>query len=217
MFPIKDHNPSHKTPIITYSIIIICIWLWFYEISLGSDLDIFFESWALQPAEIVAGTSLLTLLSSMFLHGGWMHIIWNMLFLYIFWDNLEARMGHIKFALFYVISGLFASFLQIITDVSSMIPNIGASWAIAWVMGWYLLLYPKARVDSIIFLGYYIKKITLPAYLMLGYWFGMQLFSWVWSLAAASGVWGVAYWAHIWGFVVGLLLVLPYYKKKKQY
>ena len=215
MFPIKDHNPSHKTPIVTYSIIIICIIAWLYEVSLWSNLDTFFQDWALQPAEIVAGTSLLTLITSMFLHGGWMHIIWNMLFLYIFGDNLEAKMGHIKYLLFYLASWIWASVFQIFSDPSSMIPNIGASGAIAWVMGWYLLIYPKARVDAVVFLVYYIRKITLPAYLMLGYWFGMQVFSWVGSLAASGWGWWVAYWAHVWWFVVGAILILPYMRKKR--
>lgn len=127
MFPIKDHNPSHKTPVVTYIIIMLCSLAWFYELSLGTELEVFFDTWALQPAEIVAGTSLITLISCMFLHGGWMHIIGNMLFLYIFGDNLEAKMGKIKFILFYLISGLTASTLQIYADPTSMIPNIGAS------------------------------------------------------------------------------------------
>lgn len=124
MFPIKDHNPSHKTPVVTYTIITLCALAWFYEVSLGDDLQSFFESWALQPAEIVAGTSLITLITCMFLHGSWMHIIGNMLFLYIFGDNLEARMGKIKFILFYLISGLTASALQIYADPTSTIPNV---------------------------------------------------------------------------------------------
>lgn len=124
MFPIKDHNPSHKIPIVTYIIIILCSITWFYELSLGSELDTFFQIWALQPAEIVAGQSLLTLITCMFLHGGWMHIIGNMLFLYIFGDNLEAKMGKVKFILFYIISGLVASALQIYADPTSLIPNV---------------------------------------------------------------------------------------------
>jgi len=214
MFPIKDHNPSGKFPYITYSIIIICIGLWFYELSLGEDLNVFFESWALQPAEIVAGTSFITLISCMFLHGGWIHIIGNMLFLFIFWDNLESRMWHVKYLLFYLVSWFWASALQIYFEPSSMVPNIWASWAIAGVMVWYLLLYPKARIDSVVFVVYYIRKITLPAYLMLGYWFGLQLFSGVWNIST-TGEWWVAYWAHVGGFIVGAILILPYIKKRR--
>lgn len=209
MFPIKDHNPSHKTPVVTYTLIVLCSIAWLYELSLWSWLEAFFEEWALQPAEIVKQESLITLFSSMFLHGGWMHIIWNMLFLYIFWDNLEARMGRFTFILFYVFSWLIASALQILADPTSMIPNIGASGAIAWVMGGYLLLYPKAKVDTIIMMWIYMRKITLPAFFMLGYWFALQFFSWVWTIWQAS-TWGVAFWAHVWGFVAGLLLVIPY-------
>jgi len=209
MFPIKDHNPSHKFPFITYGIIILCSILWLYEFSLGSSIEEFFEIWSLQPREIVAGTSLFTLFSSMFLHGGWMHIIWNMLFLYIFWDNLEARMWHVKFLIFYLVSWLVASFLQIYSDPTSMIPNIWASGAIAWVMWWYLFLYPKAHVDTVIFLWVYIRKITLPAFLMLWYWFATQVLSWTASIGQAN-VWWVAYWAHVGWFVAGLVLVIPY-------
>ena len=209
MFPIKDHNPSHKFPIVTYTIIFICSVLWLYEFSLGDWIEAFFEIWALQPKEIVAGTALFTLFSSMFLHGWWMHIIWNMLFLYIFWDNLEARMWHIKFIIFYLVSWLVASALQIFSDPTSMIPNIGASGAIAWVMGGYLFLYPKARVDTVVFLWVYIRKITLPAFLMLGYWFATQVLSGTASIGQAN-VWWVAYWAHIGWFVAGLIFVIPY-------
>ena len=187
----------------------LCSLAWFYELSLGTELEVFFDTWALQPAEIVAGTSLITLISCMFLHGGWMHIIGNMLFLYIFGDNLEAKMGKIKFILFYLISGLTASTLQIYADPTSMIPNIGASWAIAGVMGWYLLLYPKARVDTVIFLGTFMRKITLPANFMLGYWFATQVFSGTASIWQLS-TWGVAYGAHVGGFVAWVLFVLPY-------
>ena len=209
MFPIKDHNPSHKTPIVTYIIIVLCALAWFYEVSLGDGLQTFFESWALQPAEIVAGQSLITLITCMFLHGSWMHIIGNMLFLYIFGDNLEARMWKIKFILFYLVSGLTASALQIYSDPTSLIPNVGASWAIAGVMGGYLLLYPKAQVDTIIFMGAFFKKVSLPAFFMLGYWFATQVFSGtatIWQLST----WGVAYWAHVWGFVAWVLFVIPY-------
>ena len=209
MFPIKDHNPSHSTPFMSYTLILICSLVWLYEVSLGNWLNDFFQSWALQPAEIVAGTSLITLITCMFLHGGWMHIIGNMLFLYIFWDNLEAKMWHLKFLLFYLISWIIASALQIYADPTSMIPNVWASGAIAGVMGWYLLLYPKARVDTIIFMWAIFKKITLPAYFMLGYWFATQVFSGTASLWQLS-TWGVAYWAHVWGFVAGVLFVLPY-------
>lgn len=220
MFPIKDHNPSYKTPIITYIIIMLCSAAWLYELSLWNSLDAFFQEWALQPAEIIAWESIHTLFTSMFLHGGWMHIIWNMLFLYIFWDNLEARMGHFKFILFYLLSWLVASALQIYSDPTSLIPNIGASGAIAWVMWGYLLLYPKAKVDTIIMLWVAMKKITLPAFFMLGYWFATQVFSWVWTIWDVS-TWGVAFWAHVWGFVAWLILVIPYKfsstsKKKKK-
>lgn len=213
MFPYKDHNPSHRTPYVTYAIILICSIVWIYELGLGAWLDAFFQKWALTPAQIVSGEWLLTLITSMFLHGGWMHIIGNMLFLYIFGDNLEAKMGHTKFLIFYLLCWFLASAGQIITDTSSVIPNLGASGAIAGVMGGYLLLYPNARVDSVVFLGYYIRKVTLPAFLMLGYWFALQIFSWVGSYWAEG--WWVAHWAHVGGFVAGTILILPYFFQKK--
>lgn len=118
-------------------------------------------------------------------------------------------MGHVKFVLFYLVSGLIASALQIYSDPTSIIPNIGASGAIAWVMWWYLLLYPKAKVDTIIMMGIYMRKISLPAFFMLGYWFFTQVFSWVGTIGQASTGW-VAFWAHVWGFVAGVIFVIPY-------
>lgn len=214
MFPYKDHNPSYKTPYITYILIGVCCIVWLYELSLGTRLDDFFQIWALQATEIIKRESLFTLITSMFLHGSWMHIIWNMLFLYIFGDNLEAKMWHLKFLVFYLFCWLCASWAQIYSDIYSTIPNLWASWAIAGVMGWYLLLYPKARIDSVVFLWYYIRKVTLPAFLMLGYWFALQVFSGVWS--AGSEWWGVAYWAHVWWFVAGVIWILPYYQFRKK-
>ncbi len=214
MFPIRDHNPSTRFPIVTYTLIGICCAVWIYEVSLGMSLDHFFDAYALTPAEVSSGTDLYTLITSMFMHGGWMHIIGNMLFLKIFGDNLEDRMGHIKFLLFYLITGLIASAAHIYTDASSVIPTVGASGAIAGVMGAYLLLYPKARIDMFIPLGGF-RLIPMPAVAMLGYWFVAQLFSGVGSLAMSAGDGGgVAYWAHIGGFLAGVLFILPWRKKR---
>jgi len=209
MFPIRDHNPSKGIPIITYGLmaINIIVFLLYFPNATEQSLWSFFQVYALQPAEIVAGESLLTLLTAMFLHGGWMHLGGNMLFLYIFGDNLEYRMGKIKYLLFYLISGLAASYAQIFADPTSMIPNVGASGAIAGVMGGYLLLFPKAKVDVFM----YMRITTVPAFMMLGYWFILQVISGTASFGGDGG--GVAYWAHAGGFVAGLAMAMFFRKK----
>ncbi len=212
MFPIHDHNPSGKFPLITYALIAINIVVFLFTAgeSEGRLMSIY-DSFAVVPAEIIRGIDLTTLFTSMFLHGGFMHLFGNMLFLYIFGDNLEARMGKAKFIAFYLISGLAASGLQIMTNPESTIPNIGASGAIAGIMGGYLWLYPSAKVDMLLIAGT-IRKITMPAFTMLGYWFLIQLVSGTASFGAEGG--GVAYWAHAGGFIAGFLMVLPLKKKK---
>ncbi len=209
MLPIRDHNPSKGVPIVTYGIIAVNIIVFFsyFPTATPESLWDFFQIYALQPAEISQGESLLTLISSMFLHGGWMHLGGNMLFLYIFGDNLEARMGKIKFLLFYLVSGFAASYAQIFADPTSMIPNVGASGAIAGVMGGYLLLFPKAKVDVFM----YMRIQTVPAFMMLGYWFILQVISGTASFGGDGG--GVAYWAHAGGFVAGLVMAIFFRKK----
>ncbi len=144
----------------------------------------------------------LTLITCMFLHGGWMHLLGNMLFLYIFGDNVEDRLGHVGYVVFYLVSGVLSGLAHLLTDPSSVVPTIGASGAIAGVMGAYFLLYPHARVLTVIPIFFFLEFIVLPAWLMLGFWFVIQLFQG--SLAAATpGAGGVAWWAHIGGFAVG--------------
>ena len=144
----------------------------------------------------------------MFMHGGWLHIIGNMLFLWVFGDNVEDVMGPFRFALFYLLCGLGAATTQILTDPSSLIPMVGASGAIGGVMGAYAILYPRARVHMLIVLVFYITTISIPAVLVLGYWFLLQLVSGLGSLGHSGG--GVAFWAHIGGFVAGILLVFVF-------
>ena len=214
MFPIRDHNPSSTTPYVSYGLIALNVLIFFsYQGLGGENLASFYENYAVIPAHIVAGQDLGTLLSHMFLHGGWMHLGGNMLFLYIFGDNLEHRFGHIKFLLFYLACGLGAAFAQILMQAESTIPSLGASGAIAGVMGGYLWLYPNAKVDTIIPLGIVFKRVTLPAFTMLGYWFFLQLYSGTLSIGLTGG--GVAYWAHTGGFVVGFLLTLILSGKKR--
>lgn len=210
MFPLRDHNPSERTPFITWALIAInvAVFLSYFPNIGGQErlLMAFYMDWALVPAEASQGLELHTILTSMFLHGGWMHIIGNMLFLYIFGDNLEDQLGHLGYLLFYLASGVAAAFAQMAADPSSTVPMVGASGAIAGVMGGYLLLFPRARVDLALIIFVFIKVITVPAWLMLGLWFGLQLVSGAASEASGGGV---AYWAHAGGFIAGVVLILP--------
>lgn len=215
MFPLRDHNPSRKTPYITYILLALNIGVFLaYFPSLSAhprELGMFWEKWALVPQEISSGIALETALTSMFLHGGWMHLIGNMLFLYIFGDNIEDALGHLGFLIFYLLCGLSASALQVLADPSSPIPVVGASGAIAGVLGGYFLLFPKARVDIIAIFIVFFKVFTLPAWIVLMIWFGMQVFGGV-AYSGADG--GVAYWAHVGGFVAGAAFILPIWARR---
>ncbi|MEO0358804.1 MAG: rhomboid family intramembrane serine protease [Pseudomonadota bacterium] len=212
MFPIRDHNPSRRVPFVTYGLLAINVVIFLsYQMLEGRDLAIFYNTWGMVPVEITSGVDLHTLLTSMFLHGGWMHLVGNMLYLWIFGDNMEDAMGHGPFAAFYGISGLLASCAQILWDPSSPVPNIGASGAIAGVLGGYLLLYPKARVDVLFFFIIIIRIVPIPAWIVLGAWLALQVVNGV-LIDTQSG--GVAYWAHAGGFVAGALLTLPLWRKR---
>jgi len=209
MFPIRDHNPSGRTPYVTYALLAanIVVFLSYYD--LFSDeraLWAFYYDWALIPARISSGDGLVGIVTSMFLHGGIMHLLGNMLFLFIFGDNVEDEMGHLGFAVFYLFCGIAAGMAQYVTEPLSQIPTVGASGAIAGVMGAYLLLFPKAKVDILIIFVVFFKVFPIPAWIMLCVWFAMQLFG---GVGAAAGEGGVAYWAHAGGFAVGALLALP--------
>lgn len=207
MIPIRDHNPSSTFPFITYSLIAINVVVFVFMMSLSADeLDVFVASYALIPAHIVAGFGFFTLLSSMFLHGSIGHLLGNMLFLYIFGDNLEDRLGHLKFLLFYLIAGLCASALQMLTDPHSIIPNLGASGAIAGAMGGYLRLFPKHRIDVLFPFGFMYQQMNVPAYTMLFYWIVVQFLGGIGSLTIEGG--GIAYFAHVGGFISGFLMML---------
>ena len=209
MFPFRDHNPSRKTPYVNWALIAInsIVFLLYIPI-LNNDLALssFFDEWAMVPAEIASGTEYHTALTSMFLHGGYMHLIGNMVFLWIYGDNVEDAMGHVAYLVFYLVAGFGADAIHILSDTSSMIPTVGASGAIAGVMGAYLLLYPKARIDIFLILVVFFKVFTLPAFVVLLVWMGIQVFG---GFSAPTVGGGVAYWAHIGGFVVGLLLAIP--------
>lgn len=209
MFPIRDHNPSGRTPFVTYALIaanvvvFLSYWALFQQ---PRALNAFFFDYALIPALVSQGQGLEGFVTSMFLHGGVLHLAGNMLFLYIFGDNIEDEMGHVGFALFYLASGLAAGFVHYASEPLSQIPTVGASGAIAGVMGGYLLLFPRARIDILIFLVIIIRILPVPAWIMLMLWFAMQIFG---GVGTAPGEGGVAYWAHAGGFVAGLVLAIP--------
>jgi membrane associated rhomboid family serine protease len=215
MFPIRDHNPSNRLPAVTWALIVInvLVFLSYFPALSGSERQLlgFYADWALVPAELLNGTDTHTVFTSMFLHGGWMHLIGNMLFLYIFGDNMEDLLGHMGFLAFYVISGLAAAGGQILAGPESTIPMVGASGAIAGVMGGYLLFFPRARIDVLVIIVVLVRIFTIPAWLMLGLWFGLQLVNGL-SMDVAGG--GVAYWAHAGGFIAGVVLVLPLWMRR---
>ncbi|MEL6799001.1 MAG: rhomboid family intramembrane serine protease [Pseudomonadota bacterium] len=212
MLPIRDHNPSERTPYITYTLIAINVIVFLSYWPLFQDpraLAAFFDTYGLVPRD--SGDEELTYVTSMFLHGGLMHIGGNMLFLFIFGDNLEDEMGHLPFLGFYLAGGIGAALFQVMADPGSPVPMVGASGAIAGVMGGYLLLFPKARVDILLILIIIFRVFPVPAWVMLGLWFGLQLFN---GLGATPGTGGVAYWAHAGGFIVGFLLTIPIWLKR---
>ena len=206
MIPIRDHNPSERIAYVSWGLIAINVIVFLSYVFLDpATVEAFFQKYALIPSRIVLGEQYEGLLTTMFLHGGWMHLIGNMLFLYIFGDNLEDYFGHFSFLIFYLVGGLAASALHIVVDPTSSIPTVGASGAIAAVMGGYLLLFPKAKVDVLLFVVVFARIFTLPAWIMLLVWLALQIGGGVISLGEQNG--GVAYWAHAGGFGAGVVLV----------
>ncbi len=209
MFPIRDHNPSGSTPYVTWALIALNVVVFLSYWQLFSDeraLSLFFRDWAMIPALVTARGEYAGLFTSMFLHGGLIHLAGNMLFLWIFGDNLEDRMGHLPFLAFYLASGLAAGATQVMGAPGSMVPTVGASGAIAGVMGGYMLLFPRARVDILIIIIFFVRIITIPAALVLLLWFAIQVVA---GLGSDPDMGGVAYWAHAGGFVAGIILTLP--------
>jgi membrane associated rhomboid family serine protease len=201
MFPIGDDNSARRSiPVITYILIVLNLLFFLVELSGG---DAFVMQWAFVPGRFMADPvgDLPTLFTSMFMHAGWVHLGGNMLYLWIFGDNVEDRFGQIQFLFFYLLCGLAATFAQLMFSLGSNIPNLGASGAIAGVLGAYILLFPQARVS--VLQGQ--RIIPVPALMVIGLWFVLQLFSGIGSVTAASDTGGVAYMAHIGGFVAGFI------------
>jgi membrane associated rhomboid family serine protease len=203
MLPIGDDNYGRRrTPVVTYVLIALNVLVFFLELNSG---EAFIVQWAFVPSRFMADPAgdAITLLTAMFMHGGWLHLLGNMLYLWIFGDNIEDRFGPGVFTAFYLLSGLGATFAQLAVSVGSSIPNLGASGAIAGVLGAYLLLFPQGRVRVLV--GRVITQ--MPALIVIGFWFVLQLFSGIGSIAAQGGdTGGVAYMAHVGGFVTGLVL-----------
>lgn len=223
MIPLKDDNPTYSKPVITYSILGICVLVFILQISSASyQSGKLFYSYGLIPAVLTGHKQLpaeiamiapeLTLITSMFMHGGFMHLIGNMLYLWIFADNIEDELGPVKFICFYLLSGIAAALTQVFLNTQSTIPMIGASGAIGGVLGAYIVNHPKAKVIVLIPLGFFSQIVKIPALYVLGFWFILQFINS--SLSSSEGG-GVAYGAHIGGFVFGVVAILFFNKKNK--
>ena len=202
--PLRDisRRPAHR-PVITVSIIAVNVIVFVLELIGGEP---FVERWSVIPANIVAGQHWITILTAMFMHAGWMHIIGNMVFLWAFGPEIEDAMGPIRYLAFYLLGGLVASGAQIAAASSSTVPNLGASGAIAAVMGAFLITYPRDRIRTLLFLGWFVTVTVLPAAVLIGIWFLIQLFSQVGAVVQAqSSGGGVAYMAHVGGFIFGAI------------
>ena len=211
MFPLKDNIESQSLPIVTWLIIALNVFVFLIELSVGSNhIEPFLQIYGLIPANFFANigpSECMNILSSMFLHAGWGHLVGNMWFLFIFGDNVEDRMGHIRYFFFYLLAGFCAAFTQMFITPDSHIAMIGASGAISGVLGAYLIFYPSAKVLSLVPMGYASRTIEIPALFFLGLWFVMQLFTGIVPLAAgmSQDTGGVAFWAHVGGFVFGII------------
>jgi len=228
MIPYHDENETQRTAVVTLAIIAMCTLTWIFVQGAGSmePLSASVCNLGLIPGELTgrapagagfpmggnlvclvdAGRQPLNVLTSMFLHGGWMHLIGNMWFLWLFGNNVEDSMTRVRFVVFYVVCGLVAALLQVVADPGSIVPMVGASGAISGVMGGYLVLFPRVRVFTLVPLGFFITTVALPAWVMLIYWMALQLLGGFSSLMASGEGGGVAFWAHVGGFIAGVVL-----------
>jgi membrane associated rhomboid family serine protease len=228
MFPYKDDNPTDLPPVVTVGLIAanVLAWVLVQGMGIAEPLVRSVCDLGLVPGELLqtvkpgTGVELApglfclvdvqphysTLITSMFMHGGWFHLIGNMVFLWVFGNNIEDVMGHVRFVVFYLLCGIAAAATQMLIGPNSIVPMVGASGAISGVLGAYLLLYPRVRVHTLLFLGFYVTTIAVPAYVMLGYWALLQLLGGVVTLSGVERG-GTAFWAHIGGFVAGLILI----------
>lgn len=220
MIPIRDTIPSRSFPIVSVTLIVVNTIVFLFEMSLGRNLEFLMDRYALVPAKLASlfedGSqpvrTVAPVFTSMFLHAGWIHLIGNMLYLWIFADNVEDKMGRVRFVLFYLLCGAGAAALHVIMSPTSETPTVGASGAIAGVLGAYFLLFPRARVLTLFPIFFFIQFIEVPAFFFLGFWFLMQFFSGALSIGIEPSGGGVAWWAHVGGFVTGMTLVFPFRK-----
>lgn len=219
MIPIRDEIKTKRIPFVNYTLIAINIIVFLIMVLNPAKIDSIVMGNALIPTDVTQGFKMSVLknfITAMFMHAGWMHLISNMLYLWIFGDNIEDRLGHVGYLLFYLAAGIFASGLHIFFNPTSNVPSLGASGAIAGVLGAYLIFYPQSKVYTFIPFGYFMRLRPLPAIVVLGLWFVMQIFSGVGSMMAQGRGGGVAYWAHIGGFVFGLLIGFLFNKRIKE-
>jgi membrane associated rhomboid family serine protease len=205
MFPLRDTQPSYSRPVVTVFLIVLNILIFLFEFSLGPFAEeAFIATYGLTPAHF----HFVNIFTSMFLHAGWLHVLGNMWFLWIFGDNIEDILGHGKFLMFYLLCGVAAALMQTLLSQGSRVPMVGASGAIAGVMGAYTIKFPRARIVTLIFIFFFITTTDLPAWVMLIYWFVIQLFSGVGSIGTAQvSQGGTAFFAHVGGFLAGMALV----------
>jgi membrane associated rhomboid family serine protease len=221
VIPLRDRNPTHRTPFVTWGLIAACVAAFALELwvaASGGDraLGEVFQEWGAVPNDITnafeagnyVGPATLGMFTSMFLHADWLHLLGNMLFLWIFGNNVEDRLGGIPFLLFYLVGGIAAALTQVVIAPQSSIPLVGASGAIAAALGAYIVLFPGARIVSLVFLGFFYQLLEVPALIVLGFWFGLQLLNGFVTLGPETAQGGVAFFAHIGGFVFGLAVGL---------
>lgn len=218
MIPLKDDIPSSGFPVVNTLLIALNVLIFIFEVSLGQNISAFIASYGMTPSGVLTeGTAgRITIFTAMFIHGGWEHIIGNMLYLFIFGDNVEDALGHLRYLLFYLLCGTAAAWVHIFFNAHSTIPTVGASGAVAGVLGAYLLLYPRAGVLTLVPIGFFIRIIKIPALLVLGFWIILQLLFGLISIPLPgdqSG--GVAWFAHIGGFAAGMILIKILAKRQK--
>lgn len=217
MIPLRDNIPHQRMPVVTVGLIIVNFLVFLYELFLGNNLDEFLYRFGVVPVKLGMDISFIDkifpFLTSMFLHGGWIHLIGNSLFLWIFADNVEDQLGHIRFLFFYLTCGIVASFIHLLFNWNSSLPAIGASGAIAGVLGAYFIMFPRARVEVLVPFFFIWELIELPAFFFLGLWFIYQFVLGIFSVGYSGA--GIAFWAHIGGFLAGVWL-LKYFKKRRE-
>lgn len=225
MIPFRDANPSRRPPIVTVALIVINVVVFFYELSMGEWLEPFLMEFGVVPKkwlflgdseEVTLQALLVPYMTSLFLHGGWVHLISNMWYLWIFGDNIEDRLGHFRFLLFYLFAGIFAGVIHTAFNLNSSLPAVGASGAIAGVLGAYLVTFPHARIETLVPFFFYYEIIELPAVIVLGFWFLTQFLSGTAAIALTAEGGGVAWWAHIGGFLAGIFLFSVFHPGERE-